>query len=271
MSEIQNERPTALITGGSKGIGLALAREFARQGHDLVLAGREEAALDRAACELREKYRVRVSTGSVDLSRNGGPAELFGWVEDAGIQVDVLVNSAGVGDHGAFAESDLDSQTSMLSLNMLSLTALTHLFLKPMIARRKGRILNVASVVAYFAGGPNWVTYVASKAYVLSFTRGLAAELRGTGVTVTALSPGTTATDFVSNADVGNTRAYRWLPKVSAEQVAKAGYRAAVKGRPTVVPGIINKILAFLGELHPRPIAQGVFAFLSRENQIARS
>ena len=118
-------------------------------------------------------------------------------------------------------------------------------------------------VVAYFAGGSNWAGYVASKTYVLSFTRGLAAELRGTGVTVTVLSPGTAATDFVSDARVGNTRAYRWLPKVSTKHVAEVGYRAAMNGRTTVVPGLINSLLAFLGELQPRGLAQGVFSFLS--------
>lgn len=271
MSDLRQWHLTALITGGSKGIGLALAREFARHGHDLVLVGREQVALDRAATSLRHRYAVTVSTRAVDLSRHNAPAELFHWAEEAGIQIDVLVNNAGLGDHGAFAESDLDRQMAMLNLNMLSLTAMTHWFLKPMIARGQGRILNVASVMAYFAGGPQWASYVASKAYVLSFSRGLATELHGTGVSVTALSPGTTATDFVGNANVGNTRAYRWLPKVSVNHVARAGYRATVRGRQTVVPGIFNKVLAFLGELHPRIIAQGVFTFLSHENPKLRN
>lgn len=264
MSERRAERPTALITGGSKGIGPSLAWEFARHGHDLVLVARDEKALARASAQIESKTGVKGSTKSLDLSRIDASEELFRWVENAGIQVDVLVNNAGIGDHGTFAESDLDRQLSMLRLNVLSLTSLTHLFLKPMLAPGKGRILNVASVVAYFAGGPNWATYVASKAYVLSFTRGLAAELRGTGVTATALSPGTTETGFVSDARVGITRAYRWFPKVSTKRVAKLGYRAAINGRTTVVPGLLNKVLAFLGELHPRTVAQGVFSFLSR-------
>ncbi len=264
MSEPERKRPTALITGGSKGIGLALAWEFAQNGHDLVLAARDEKALARASAEIESETGVEVSTRALDLSRIDAPEELFRWTENASIQVDVLVNNAGIGDHGAFAESDLDRQLSMLTLNTQSLTSLTHLFLKPMLARGRGRILNVASVVAYFAGGPNWATYVASKAYVLSFTRGLAAELRGTGVTATALSPGTTETGFVSDARVGITRAYRWLPKVPTKRVAKVGYRAAMNGRTTVVPGLINKVLAFLGELHPRTVAQGVLSFLSR-------
>ena len=263
MSERKTVRSTALITGGSKGIGLALAWEFARHGHDLVLVARHKETLDRASFEIRNKAGVRVYARSLDLSRTDAPEKLFRWVEETGIRVDVLVNNAGMGDHGLFADSTLERQMSMLKLNTQSLTSLTHLFLNPMLKRGGGRILNVASIVAYFAGGSNWAGYVASKTYVLSFTRGLAAELRGTGVTVTVLSPGTAATDFVSDARVGNTRAYRWLPKVSTKHVAEVGYRAAMNGRTTVVPGLINSLLAFLGELQPRGLAQGVFSFLS--------
>ena len=264
MSKAKNERSTALITGGSRGIGLALAREFARGGHDLVLVARDPKALEEAAAALQAETGVAVSTYALDLSQRDAASDVFRRVAAAGVRVDVLVNNAGLGDHGAFVESDLERQSSMLDLNIRSLTALTRLFLEPMVARGRGRILNVASVVAYFAGGPGWATYVASKAYVLSFTRGLAAELRGTGVTVTALSPGTTGTDFVDRAGVASTRVYRWLPKASPERVARAGYRGVMRGRTSVVPGIFTKVLAFLGELHPRSVAQGVFAFLSR-------
>ncbi len=264
MTTLTRRPATALVTGGSKGIGLALAREFARQGYDLVLVARKKEALEDAASQIETEIGVAVRTYAIDLAGPGAPEELFHYLQEAGIHVDVLINNAGLGAHGAFAESDRDRTNSMLNLNVVSLTSLTHLFLKPMLARDEGRIINVASVVAYFSGGPQWAAYVASKAYVLSFSRGLAAELRGTGVAVTTLAPGSTATDFVADAGVGSTGVYRWLPKVSVERIASAAYRSAMKGRTTVVPGILNKVLAFLGELHPRSVALAVFSLLSR-------
>ncbi len=263
-------RPTALITGASGGIGLALAHEFARGGHDLVLVARRAEALEQAADELREATGVDVTTHAVDLSISDGPLDLSRKVERAGIAIDVLVNNAGTGDHGAFVESDVDRQRAMLHLNVVNLTILTRLFLEPMVARGSGRILNVASLVGYFAGGPGWAAYVASKSYVLSFTRGLAAELKGTGITATALAPGATSTDFVRAAGVGETGIYRRLPRLSAEEVARAGYRATMRGRVTAIPGVVNKVLAFLGELPPRGIAQWVFGALSRTAPSAR-
>ena len=260
---VEHQRSTALITGASGGIGLALAREFARGGHDLVLVARRAEALEQAADELREATGVEVTTYAVDLSTSDGPLALFHKVEEAGIAIDVLVNNAGTGDHGAFVESDINRQRAMLQLNVVNLTTLTRLFLEPMVARGSGRVLNVASLVGYFAGGPGWAAYVASKSYVLSLTRGLAAELKGTGITATALAPGATSTDFVRAAGVGETGIYRRLPRLSAEEVARAGYRATMRGRVTAIPGVVNKVLAFLGELPPRGIAQRVFGALS--------
>lgn len=259
-----NDRRTALVTGGSRGLGLALARELARRGHDLVLVARSQANLDQAAASVASETGCRVSTYAVDLTPDQGPQALFDRVQAAGIEIHLLVNNAGVGEYGTFALSDLDRQYAMLRLNIMSLTALTRLFLPSMLERRSGHILNVASLVAYFAGGPLWASYVASKHYVLAFTRGLAAELSGSGVSATALCPGPMVTDFADGAGVSATRAYRWLPKVSVARVARSGVRAALRGRTTVVPGVVNRINAALGELPPRAVAQGVFAFLSQ-------
>lgn len=258
-------RPTALITGGSKGIGLELAKQFSRHEHDIVLVARNKTGLQIAAEELEKNYTCRVTVFTLDLTLEDAPAELFRLVEESGIQVDVLVNNAGSGDYGLFALSEPAHQSSMLQLNVLSLTALTRLFLPGMIERGSGRILNLASVVAYFSGGPNWASYVASKHYVLAFTKGLSQELSESGVTVTALCPGPTATDFAGQAGVASTRVYHWIPQVSPSKVARAGYLAAMSGRTVVIPGLINKIFAFLGELPPRVIAQTVFSFLSKE------
>ncbi len=254
---------TVLVTGGSRGIVLALAREFARNGHDLVLVAREEAAPERAASQLERETGVRVETRAADLTDPAEVERLVRGLEDAGIAVDVLVNNAGIGDHAPLVEADPERLERMLQRNVLGLTGLTRRLLPDMLSRGRGRILNVASLVAYFQGGPNWTTYVASKAYVLSFTRGLAMELRGTGVSATALAPGATDTEFVGRSGVGDVRAYRWLPKASPERIAHAAYVGTMAGRATVIPGLLNRLLAFLGELHPRGVAQAVFTFLS--------
>jgi len=256
-------KPTVLITGGSKGIGLELAKQFAENSHDLVLVARNKSDLQLAAGMLLENYDCDVITITLDLTANEAATELFRQLEAKGIRIDVLVNNAGMGDYGPFADSDLDRQLDMLRINILTLTALTRLFLAGMVKRDEGKILNVASLAAYFAGGALWSSYVASKHYVLAFTRGLAKELSGTGVSVTALCPGPTETDFVNNAGVGGSRAYRWLPKVSVENVAAAGYRGTLARQTTIIPGLVNKINALLGELPPRGIAQAIFGFLS--------
>ncbi len=256
-------RPVALITGGSKGIGLELAREFAAHGHDLVLVARDEARLQQAAGELQREHRCKVTTLSLDLGEKGAAAELHRRVRERGIEVEVLVNNAGIGDYGPLLQSDPERLDRMLELNVVALTGITRRFLPRMVERGSGRILNVASLVAFFSGGPHWVSYVASRHYVLAFSRGLAKELSGSGVTVTALCPGATATEFVEAAGAGSARVYRWLPGVGVAAVARAGYRAAMAGRTVVVPGLLNKVFAFLGELPPRAVAQQVFAFLS--------
>ncbi|MEW8028283.1 MAG: SDR family oxidoreductase [Candidatus Thiodiazotropha sp.] len=262
---VRNEHPpTVLITGGSKGIGFELAKQFAMHGYDIVLVARSETDLKHAAGRLENEYGCRVDTYPLDLTVDGSSTLLHRQVSERGIQVDVLVNNAGIGDVGPLAESDLVRQLDMLRLNVTTLTALTRLFLPAMIERGNGRILNVASLAAYFAGGSNWASYVASKHYVLAFTRGMARELAGTGVKVTALSPGPTPTAFAGQAGADTMPIYRFMPKHSPAKVALAGYRAVMAGRTTAVPGMLNKVLALLGELPPRSIAQWVFDFLTR-------
>ncbi|MCG8097877.1 MAG: SDR family NAD(P)-dependent oxidoreductase, partial [Candidatus Thiodiazotropha taylori] len=195
------EQATVLVTGASKGIGLAIAEEFAAQGHDLVLVARGEEALQRVADGIKATSGVEVTVISSDLTEADAPRRLYEQMEESGKPIDILVNNAGVGMSGLFQETDYANLSRMLQLNMLALTQLTHLFLPQMLIRKRGRILNVGSLVSYFKGGPNWVAYVASKHYVRALSAGLSKELKGSGVAVTSLSPGATATDFVKTAD----------------------------------------------------------------------
>jgi short-subunit dehydrogenase len=259
------DNATVLVTGGSKGIGLAIAREFARNGHDLILVARGEEALERAAKEIMRKERVNVTLFTMDLSEQSAPEQLYNKVMQQGLSVDILVNNAGFGMTGDFSKTDYSRMSSLLQLNVVRLCQLSHLFLQPMLDRGFGRILNVGSVAAYFAGGPNWSAYVASKHFVRAFSRGLSWELKGTGVASTLLSPGATATDFVDTAGAANMLVYHIPGKLSVERIAKVAYRACQNGKVSAIPGLLNKIFAFLGELHPRNIAYRIFAFLSRK------
>ena len=260
-------RPRVLITGASGGIGAELARLFASDGYELVLAARKLEALETLAAELRTASDVPVRTVRSDLSEPGA-AELL-WREAAGPDgtLDALVNNAGSGLYGLVADQVAGALTRMLEVNIVALTALTRLALPGMLRRGAGRILNVASVLAYQPGGPRMAAYYASKSYVLAFSRGLARELEGTGVTVTALSPGPLRTGFESSAGMPATRAYRWFGNSDPATVARAGYRAMRRGRAAVIPGWTTKLMAFAGELPPRRIALAVNRFLMAPKQ----
>jgi short-subunit dehydrogenase len=262
------DKATVLVTGGSKGIGLAIAQEFARHGHDLILVARGEEALETAVKKIIQRENVHVTQFAMDLSQQNAPELLFEKVGQKGLSVDVLVNNAGFGMTGNFSKADYSRMSKLLQLNMVRLSQLTHLFLQPMLARGFGRILNVGSVAAYFAGGPNWSAYVASKHFVRAFSRGLSWELRGTGVASTLLSPGATATDFVSTADAANMLVYHIPGKLKVERIARVAYQACQSGKASAIPGLLNKLFAFLGELHPRNLAYGIFALLSRKTTL---
>ena len=244
---------TALITGASSGIGYEFTRLFAKGGYDLVLVARSEKQLRELAKELEEKFGVSVKIIVKDLSQASAPGEVFNEVELEGITVDALVNNAGFATSGMFAEIDLEAELQEMQLNMVTLTHLTKLFLGGMLQRRRGKILNVASTAA-FQPGPLMAVYYATKAYVLSFSEALANELRGTGVTVTALCPGATASGFQERAGIGNTRLISGRKIMDSARVARVGYRALMRGKTVVIPGFMNKLLAEMVRFAPRKV-----------------
>jgi uncharacterized protein len=241
-------KQTALITGASSGIGWDLAHLFARDGHDVILASRNEDKLRELATELESQHKISARVIPVDLERPDAPRELF---EAVRTPVDMLVNNAGFGLTGKFVDTDLARELAMIQVNVSALVHLTKLFAKPMIERGQGRILNVASTAA-FQPGPLMAVYYASKAFVLSFSEALAEELGGTGVTVTALCPGPTATGFATAANMTTTRLFTVMKPMASQQVAKIGYNAMKRGRRVVVTGTLNKLLAQSVRVSPR-------------------
>jgi|SRR5689334_3155983 len=242
-------RPLALVTGASSGIGADLARELARDGYDLVLTARSVAPLEALAAELEGHGAASVVIPG-DLGKPGGAAELAAAVEAGGREIEVLVNNAGLGAIGRFDQMEPQRIGDMLQVNIVALTELTRLLLPGMVVRRRGKVLLVAST-ASFQPGPRMAVYFATKAYVLSFGEALAYELRGSGVTVTVLCPGATATNFFKTAGA-NDIALR--PTMSAAEVARIGYRALKAGRRVAVAGLLNRVLAVGGRLAPHSL-----------------
>ena len=251
-----------VVTGASSGLGRGLAAGLADRGMSLVLTGRNEARLDEAAQQIRRAApRVKVETVAADLSTRSGVSALLDHVGDRPIEV--LVNNAGFGSYGPFAEADPDREADEVAVDVSAVIALARAFLPGMLARGSGGILNVASTIA-FQPAPYQAVYGASKALVLSFSQALWAEARAAGVAVTALCPGPTRTGFVGalGADVGHTAIYRRLG--DPEPVIKAGLRALDKGRAVVIPGVRNKVIAASGRFMPREWLTRVSARLLR-------
>jgi short-subunit dehydrogenase len=244
---------TALITGASGGIGLEFAKIFSREGYDLVLVARTEGKLQKVKSELEKRRGISVRVIRKDLADPRAPAEIYNELEQQGVRIDVLVNNAGYALFNAFVERDAKETLDMLQVNIMALTHLTRLFIPGMIERGKGRVLNMASTAA-FVPGPLMACYYASKAYVLSFSEAIAEELRGTGVTVTALCPGATATGFQKRADMENSRLVQGRRITDPSTVARAGYKAMMQGKAVEVPGLANKAVPFFARLVPRGI-----------------
>jgi hypothetical protein len=253
---------TALITGASSGIGLELARLFAQDKHDLVLVARHVDALERLGEELVARHGIRYWVIGADLADPAASTTIVDRIPQAALPVTALVNNAGFGTAGPFAATDLATEVALLQVNVVALTALTKLLLPSMLAQRSGRILNVASTAA-FQPGPFMAVYYASKAYVLSFSEALAEELTGSGVTVTALCPGPTRTQFLSRAGLAGVARFERNPLVMAAlPVAAAGYRGLLRGTRVVIPGVGNKLVALGTRLSPRRAVVKISRFI---------
>jgi len=244
------QKRTALITGASSGIGLEFAVILARQGFDLVLVARSRTSLAALAERLREEHAVRVDVFACDLSSTATADRLFHELLEQNITIDVLINDAGFAMQGPFVDNDESNLVDMLQVNIVALTQLTRAFLPGMVKRGHGRILNLASIGS-FMPGPLMASYFASKAYVLSLSEALANELRGTGVTVTALCPGPTRTKFAQRARLSDTKAFRGT-LMEASDVAREGFEAMMKGKTVLITGFKMRMQMFPTPLVPR-------------------
>ncbi|OUJ73617.1 SDR family NAD(P)-dependent oxidoreductase [Hymenobacter crusticola] len=262
MTDLQNQ--TALVTGASSGIGYELAKLFAQDGINLVLVARRGEVLEKIKHDFERQYRIRVVSMPLDLSSLGEAQALYQACKAENLQIDYLVNNAGYGAYGSVTQADSATYENMLTLNIITLTTLTTLFVKDMVQRRFGRILNIGSLAA-FQSLPNLAAYGASKTYVMHFTEGLHAELKGTGVTATVLNPGLTETGFVERADMGRSaQAQRTM--LRADVVAQAGYRGMMRGKLNVVPGWQNRVLSFTAGVMPsRKLLLAAASFVMRE------
>jgi len=242
---------TALVTGASSGIAADLARLFAKDGCDVVLVARSEGKLRELAAALGKELDITARVIAADLSKPNAAQQVVDAL--GGITIDTLVNNAGYGVSGPFAETDLEAELEMIQVNVVALTHLTKLLLPGMVARKRGRILNVAST-AGFQPGPLMAVYYATKAYVLSFSEALAEELRDSGVMVTALCPGPTDTGFAAASNMESSRLFHLFRPMSAAKVAAYGYHALRRGKRVAVPGLRNRLMAQSLRVSPRTL-----------------
>lgn len=258
---------TALISGASSGIGEALARCFARGGFDLVLVARSADKLEALAIDLASKYGIRAWAQPADLSRSGSARKLKLAMQRGKHAIDVLVNNAGVIEHGSFVDMPAGRHQQLIDLNVSSLTAMLAEFLPPMLARGHGRILNVASIAA-FQPVPSLATYAATKAYVLSLSESLSEELQGSGVSITALCPGITATRMLAGVKAGNSQLAN-LPGFlisDVEDVAAEAYAACIRGEVVAVPGVVNQVAVLAGRATPKWLLRRIGGALGRRS-----
>ncbi|ADR21867.1 short-chain dehydrogenase [Marivirga tractuosa] len=242
---------TALITGASSGIGMELAKIHAQKGDNLVLVARSEQKLNDLKKELESQYKITATVIALDLSNPEAAHQLFDLTEKDNIQVDYLINNAGFGDFEEFQKSDLNKAMQMIDLNTKSLTILSKLYLDGMVERKSGRIMQLAST-ASFQPGPLMAVYYATKHYVLAFSEAIAEELKGSGVTVTALCPGPTSSGFQNAADLGESKLVKDKKLPTSAEVARYGYKSMMNGKRVAIHGFQNKMMAFSVRFTPR-------------------
>lgn len=248
--------PVVLITGASGGIGKSLSEEFAKDGYDLILAARSVDKMQVHAADLQRRFNIQVTVVGADLENPEGAQRLYAKIKKSGKVLTALVNNAGFGVFGEFKNSTLASELAMMQLNMNTVVVLTKLFL-PDLLETRGKILNTASTAA-FQPGPYMAVYCATKSFVLSFSESIASELEGTGVTVTALCPGPTASGFQDKANLGNSALIKGKKLPTSEAVAALGYRAMQRGQRVYIPGFVNWGMAQSMRFTPRNLATKV-------------
>lgn len=254
---------TALITGASKGIGKEFAKIHAAKGGNLVLVARSKECLLQLKSELEEKYKsTLVDVFVKDLTQSESVVELYNKIKEEGIQIDYLINNAGIGEFGLFVDTSWERNAHMIDLNIKTLTQLCHLFLPEMVARKHGKVLNISSVAA-FQPGPMMAIYFASKSYVLYLSEALDNEVKGSGVSVTAFCPGPTNTHFMQDSKMNKSKLVENMKLASSHSVALAAYRAMMDAKSVAIYGFWNKVLAFSVRLVPRKWV----VFLSRKMQ----
>lgn len=250
---------TALITGCTSGIGKAFVHLLAKEGYDLILVSRNAEKLEELAKSLTYDYGIKTHSIACDLKKAGAAAQVYQRTKNLKLQVQLLINNAGFNEFGPFLETDPAKELDMMHLHMIFTTQMMKLFLPPMVAHRSGRILNVGSTGSYIAC-PYDAVYAATKAYILSLSKGIRAELKGTGVSVTVLCPGSTKTGFAGKAGMEDTLLFKRFV-MNPERVARIGYRALMKRKESVIAGLYNKLLVFSSYLLPNAFVN----FLSKK------
>ena len=248
---------TTLITGASSGIGKELAYVYAEKKFNLILVARRKERLQEIKTDIKKKHNVSVDIIGLDLSKLDSPEQLYGKVNDKGLKVDVLINNAGYGVYGPFIGTEMEKETGMLLLNMVTLTKLTKLFAADFVKNGKGHIINIASTAA-FQAVPTMATYAATKAYVLSFSEAIAHELKNQNVKVTAICPGATQSEFAQVADIGDPAMFNKAP--TSRELAEFTYKSMIKGKTTAIHGAKNSFLVFATRLSPRKVVTAIAA-----------